>query len=211
MHRPVGLWITLVLGFAGFVALALAYDSEPLASLDEEVVKWVATDLPSWLETLARPFSWLGGWIGLSALGVAVVVVLVRERAWVDVAFFVAAVPGAQIAVALLKSAFERPRPGAGSAVSLPESFAFPSGHAAAGAASLGAMAVVAAERLPSARARAWLWSCVVVGGLAVGLSRIALNVHYVTDVLAGWCFGLAWLAACLLARDALRRRGARV
>jgi undecaprenyl-diphosphatase len=72
-------------------------------------------------------------------------------------------------------------------------------------------MAVLAAERLSSARARAWLWSGVVVVGLAVGLSRIALNVHFVTDVLAGWCFGLAWLAACLLARDALRRRSERV
>ena len=58
-------------------------------------------------------------------------------------------------------------------------------------------------ERLQSRRARAWVWAGTIVLGMAVGLSRIALNVHYVTDVLAGWCFGLAWLAACLLARDA--------
>lgn len=205
--RRRALWALLVAGLAAFVALALGYEDDPLAALDDDVADWVAADLPSWLEALARPFSWLGGWIGISALGVAVVVVLVRERAWLDVAFFVAAVPGSQIAVALLKGAFERSRPDAGSAVPLPESFAFPSGHAAAGAAGLGAMAVLVAERLPSATARAWLWSCVVIGGLGVGLSRIALNVHYVTDVLAGWCFGLAWLAACLLARDALGRR----
>jgi undecaprenyl-diphosphatase len=89
--------------------------------------------------------------------------------------------------------------------VALPDSAAFPSGHATAGVASLGAVAVLAAERLPSQRARALLWSTFVVLGAAVGVSRIVLNVHFVTDVLAGWSLGLAWLAACLLVRDAAR------
>lgn len=201
------LWTLFLVASAGFVALAVLYDHEPLASVDGDVARWVASDLPGWVEWIARPLSWLGGWIGLTALGVAAAVLLVHERAWLDLAFFAAAYVGSQLVVALLKDWFDRPRPDVGSAVPLPDSAAFPSGHATAGVASLGALAVLAGERLPSRRARAWLWGAVVVLGVAIGLSRIALNVHFVTDVLAGWCLGLAWLAACLLGREALRTR----
>ena len=190
-----------------FTLLAFGYDEDPLAAVDEEVAEWVVEELPMWVEWVARPFSWLGGWIGLTALGGAAVVLLAYERAWLDLGFFLLAFLGSQLVVALLKAWFDRPRPDVGSAVPLPESAAFPSGHATAGVASLGALAVLAAERIPSRRARSWLWAVAVVLGLAVGLSRIALNVHYVTDVLAGWCLGLAWLAACLLVRDAIRSR----
>ena len=207
MRANTGLWLLLVAGLLAFAALAALYDHDPLANMDSDVARWVASDLPGWVEWVARPLSWLGGWIGLTALGVAAAVLLVHERAWLDLAFFAAAYVGSQLVVALLKDWFDRPRPDVGSTVPLPDSAAFPSGHATAGVASLGALAVLAGERLPSRRARAWLWGAVVVLGVAIGLSRIALNVHFVTDVLAGWCLGLAWLAACLLGREALRRR----
>jgi undecaprenyl-diphosphatase len=207
VSRARTLWALLFVGVAGFVALALAYDHEPLSSLDTEVSEWVFTELPEGAEWLARPFSWLGGWIGLTLLGVGAVVVLVVERRPGDLLFFLVTYLGAQLVVALLKEFFGRARPDVGSAVPLPDSLSFPSGHATAGIASLGALAVLAAERVPSERARRRLWAGVIAVGLAVGLSRIALNVHFATDVLAGWCLGLAWLAACLLVRDAILRR----
>ncbi len=200
------LWALLLGGVAGFIVLALAYEHDPLAAVDREVAEWVASSIPAWAEWVARPPSWLGGWIGMVALAIIVLVVLWRERSWIDLAFFAAALVGSQIVVAVLKAWFDRPRPHHGGAVVLPSSGSFPSGHATAGVASLGAAAVLAAERLPSRRARASLWAVVVVVGLTIGLSRIVLNVHYVSDVLAGWCLGLAWLAVCLLARDVLRR-----
>ncbi|HEU0246987.1 MAG TPA: phosphatase PAP2 family protein [Gaiellaceae bacterium] len=203
------LWALLVAGVVGFVVFALTFERDPLAAIDREVAECVATSFPAWAEWLARPPSWLGGWIGITAIGIVLGVVLVRERAWVDFGFLLVTFLGSAIAVALLKAWFDRPRPELGSAVELPSSASFPSGHATAGAASLGAATVLVTERLDSPRARAWVWGAAIGSGLAVGLSRIVLNVHYVTDVLAGWCLGLAWLAACLLARDASRGRGA--
>src|SRR5262245_6850255 len=198
----------LVLALACFVALALGYEHEPFTTVDQRTAAWAVEDLPVALEWVARPLSWLGGWIGLTAVGIAAGVLLVRERAWVDLGFFLTAFVGSQLFVLLLKDVFDRPRPVLGSVVELPESAAFPSGHATAGVASLGALVVLASERLPSRRARAWLWSVAVVIGLAIGLSRIALGVHFATDVVAGWCLGVAWLAGCLLLRDLLRERG---
>jgi undecaprenyl-diphosphatase len=197
----------LAIALTGFVLLAIAYDHEPLASFDAHAADWVASSLPRALECAARPFSWVGGWIGITVLTVAAVVLLARERNWLDVVFVLVAVAGSQLAVTVLKAWFDRPRPDAGSAVALPESAAFPSGHAASGAAVFGAFTILLAERLTRSRARTGLWIGAVLVGVTVGLSRIALNVHYVTDVLAGWCFGLAWLAGCLLLRDRIRRR----
>ena len=202
--------LAAAVGLAAFATLAFAYDRAPLSTMDANVAEWVATSLPRGLEVASRPFSWLGGWIGITALTAAAVVLLARERNWIDLAFVLLVVIGSQVAVALLKAWFDRPRPDAGSAVPLPESAAFPSGHATSGIAALGALTILLSERLASRRARSSLWVGAVTVGVAVGLSRIALNVHYVTDVLAGWCFGLAWLAACLLVRDRLRGRAAR-
>jgi undecaprenyl-diphosphatase len=201
----IGLVVLCSAALVGFAALALSYRHEPLASVDRDVARWVADNLPSPVQQLARPFSWIGGWIGVTALAVVATAVLVRGRAWLDLAFVLAALIGSQFLVALFKGAFDRPRPDVGSAVPLPHSASFPSGHATTGIAVFGAATALLSERIQSRRARVWLWSCAVVLGLGIGLSRIALDVHYVTDVLAGWCLGLAWLAGCLLVRDALR------
>ena len=73
----------------------------------------------------------------------------------------------------------------------------FPSGHSLNSAATYGLLAVVAwwTDRL--ALPVRWL---AVVGGVAlpfaIGLSRIALGVHYPSDVLGGWSAGLAFVAS---------------
>jgi undecaprenyl-diphosphatase len=91
------------------------------------------------------------------------------------------------------------------SAIPIPGSPSFPSGHASGSVVTFGVLAALAAERWPARRFV--FWSLAAALALAIGASRVVLDVHYLTDVLAGWCLGLAWLAASMLVRDALRAR----
>jgi undecaprenyl-diphosphatase len=59
----------------------------------------------------------------------------------------------------------------------------------------------------------AWRWVAVgaaVVFVLAIGFARITLGVHYVSDVLAGYVLGAAWVAAMIAAFNAWQRERAR-
>jgi len=110
------------------------------------------------------------------------------QRGEGDRAALIVVALGSQLLANTAKLGYERARPEAGSAIELPSSYSFPSGHATTGVAVFGLLGLVVAAH-----------------GRASG-RRIALNVHYVGDVLAGYCLGLAWLCACLLVDTILRR-----
>ena len=201
--------LLLALGSALLVYAAVAADvvnSGRLSETDIDVATWVAASMPSWAEWLARPFTWLGGALGVTAVVSGVTFRLLARRARVEAALLVVVAVGSQILVFSAKDAYARPRPDLGSAIRLPSSFSFPSGHAATGIAVFGLLGLLAASL---ARTRAQRVVAVGVGftvGALVGASRVVLGVHYVTDVLAGACLGLAWLAACLLVVSRVRR-----
>jgi undecaprenyl-diphosphatase len=93
-----------------------------------------------------------------------------------------------------VKVLVDRPRPTFADPVATARGLSFPSGHAMAVAVNYGALLLV---YLP-ALARRWKRVATIVAMtivVAVGVSRLVLGVHYVTDVLGGWLLGLAWLA----------------
>jgi undecaprenyl-diphosphatase len=199
MHALSRWFAGCALGLAGFGVLAVAYPRDPLRRWDADVARWVATDLPRWVEWLARPFTWIGGGIGLAIVVVVAAAHLMRLRARSDAVFVIVAVVGIQLLVPILKAVFDRPRPDVDPVVRLPSSASFPSGHAAGAVVCFGAVAVVACDA--GLAGRRVLVGGAVVMALAIGLSRVALGVHYVSDVVAGWFLGAAWLAGCVIGR----------
>lgn len=83
------------------------------------------------------------------------------------------------------------------------DGFGFPSGHALGATVVYGALALVYGDSISGRR-------LALAGGLAalVGFSRIALGVHHLTSVLAGFAIGLAYLAAMTKLTDNGRRVG---
>ena len=193
------------LGLAGLAALALAYPHDPVSGWDEATATWVATHMPRALEQSAEQLSRLGGLAGLAAVCAVVCGLLAWRRRWLDGVLVVVSLVGIQLVVVALKGVFERPRPDLDPAIALPASSAFPSGHAAGAVAVLGLLAVVGVEQA-GPRARFATGVGVVALSLAIGASRVVLGVHHPSDVVAGWCLGVAWLIGLVLVRQAFRR-----
>jgi undecaprenyl-diphosphatase len=196
------LLVVAAVGLALFAVLSVAVVRETaLVDLDERISRWIAEKMPAWAEWLALPPTWVGGLVGLTLVSLVAAAALGAGRRW-EAVWIVASVAAVQLLVTIVKTGFDRARPLDGAAIPMPASSSFPSGHAAAGLVAAGAIAALVGTR---ARASV-VWSAAALAALLIGASRIVLNVHFVSDVLAGFALGAACLALLLLVRDAVAR-----
>ncbi|HET7489573.1 MAG TPA: phosphatase PAP2 family protein [Acidimicrobiales bacterium] len=173
------------------------------ASVADHLHAW-AVGSDGWVAAL-RAVTDLGAGLWLAALTAPVVLwLLVRRRP--RSAFFLAATAlGGALLVRVVKEAVGRARPSFPDPVATATGRSFPSGHAMNSIVVYGALLLVL---LPAVRP-AWRVPAIAATGLlvaAIGFTRLALGVHYLSDVLGGWVLGLAWLAACTAASGAWRR-----
>jgi undecaprenyl-diphosphatase len=120
-------------------------------------------------------------------------------------AFVAVTVGGSSLVNLAVKHAVARARPVLDDPVAHANGLSFPSGHAQAAVVGYGTLLLVFWPVLGRVGRRVAAATAVVMV-LAIGFSRVALGVHYVSDVLAGYVLGAAWLAACAAAFDAWRR-----
>jgi membrane-associated phospholipid phosphatase len=200
-----GLALTLALLFTvvgGVLLGLLAYlvrSSSHLIRFDNGVAKWGARHASAVSTHGLNAVTQLGSIytvVGLCVL-LAVVETLRTRSQWI-VPFIIVAVGGEEALTTIVKHVVDRTRPAFNpAAATLGPSF--PSGHAAT-AAVFYATAALLLGRRRGHTARTVLTALAAGIAVAVAASRVLLDVHWLTDVIAGLALGWAWFAVCAIA-----------
>jgi undecaprenyl-diphosphatase len=139
--------------------------------------------------------TWFGSILVLLPAGAALIALFRKALAFSDMILLMGGLLGASLLAHILKILFARPRPTVVTdmMVNMPPDFSFPSAHTAQAAAFFVALGLVASRALPGKPGAAvWLLCGLLI--CSVGLSRIYLKVHYVSDVIAGAALGVVWV-----------------
>ncbi len=186
----------LAVGLFVLVAYTVIVSADPAPTPGDVAAQdFVDSIRTGWLTWLAKAITVLGSpaLVWTLALGCALALAVGRRwwEFWVLVAGMVLIIAG----VHAVKDAVDRPRPGGGLVSASGSSF--PSGHAAYATFWVW-LAVTTVMRLRPGMARR---TGVILAGVGlaalIGLSRVYLGVHYLSDVSAGWALGASGFALC--------------
>lgn len=187
-----------ILAVASFVLISytVLVNGEPGPTPGDTTAIEIAEKLRAeWLTDVAKLFTQLGSTALTGALAFVAAALLIARRRWAEFWVLLGGVVLIFAGVHAIKDIVDRPRP-EGGLIGVSGS-SFPSAHAAYSTFYVW-LAVTIVMRLRPGMARGAL---VVVAGIAltalVGLSRVYLNVHYLSDVSAGWALGAAAFSLC--------------
>lgn len=146
----------------------------------------------------------LGDRLTLTAVGIAVAIALVvRGERWLALGWVVAT-GGNAVVNPILKNVFQRARPLHDHGPDLAIGWSFPSGHASGSVVVYGMLAYVVIRALPAA----WHLPAVLLASamaFTIGCSRVFIQVHFASDVVAGFASGTAWLVLCIGGLELIR------
>ncbi|WP_374970802.1 phosphatase PAP2 family protein [Terrabacter sp. BE26] len=173
-----------------------------ITAVDQPVLNAAVSLRSPGLDSAVTAFTDVGGPVGMPILAlVAVAVITWRRRRWTPFVLTLIAATGSLAMTIVGKNFVDRARPPASLAVPpLESSPSFPSGHTL----NATVLTTIVVYLVLIETTAAWQRALAVTVGtlfvVSMGLSRVFLGHHWLTDVIAGWLIGLAWALAVITA-----------
>jgi len=183
-----------------FGAIAIALKEEAtrwLPAFDQTLAEGLHARMQPGILRLIAAVSHLGDLGSVAAATVVILAVLLLRRHLQLAVCWTITMAGIVPINSGLKAVFQRPRPLNNHGFMVEHGWSFPSGHAFGAMVFYGMLAYVLLRLLPH-RWHRWIIAAAVTMIGVIGLSRIVLQVHYFSDVMAGYVSGLAWLVVCM-------------
>ncbi len=204
------LWLTMIIGGVLVLTMALlgaevysdVVDEEGLASLDIPALEYSQSLRNPEVEAFATAFTNVGGGIGMPILASILTAWLtLLSRTWRPIVLVGGAALVSTTATTLGKRLVGRTRPDHSEAVPPFETTpSFPSGHTLNTTVVIGVLVYIMCLQFQMLWARITAITAGAIFIIAMGLSRVFLGHHWMTDVMAGWFLGLAWVCMVILA-----------
>lgn len=209
LHLSAGVAVLLLAAWMfGAIAHGVVTHAE-ITVLDVRLANWFHARATPALTDALLLVTHVHGVLGLAALTVLLAAYLYAQRATYWLLALGLAVPGGMMLNVMMKQAFQRVRPAFDEPLLSLTTYSFPSGHASSATLFYGMLVAYVAVNSRSWTMRAVTLLAALATVALVGLSRMALGVHYLSDVLAGVAEACAWLAICITSVSSLRRRRA--
>jgi undecaprenyl-diphosphatase len=157
------------------------------------------------LADVARLVTELGGVTMLLAVASYGAAILIVRREYWTAGMLLGITFSGRMLVSLQKDWTARIRPDAQGQLVPVENFAFPSGHAANATIVWLCLALLLPQSERGRQMAVWAAAWIAI---AVGASRVMLGVHWPSDVIGGWAFGLFWTLLWLRLSGRLDREG---
>ncbi len=139
----------------------------------------------------------LNGAMGIVVFSLLMILFLLYKRWYNDLLFYIFSVFGANIAFVAIKMIVQRARPS--SDILAITTHSFPSGHATMATAMSLTVYLILVKRVHSIGLQLVLLTGCIVWPVIIAFSRVYLNVHWLSDVIAGIGLGLFWVTLIVL------------
>ncbi len=164
---------------------------------------------PDWMKDFMRDITALGGLPILTLITLGVIGYLILQKSYRSLWLVLIATVSGFLMSLMLKFYFIRTRPDIVPHLMTETTPSFPSGHSMMSAVVYLTLAALLTRLEVSNKVRMYTISLAILVVFLIGISRVFLGVHYPTDILGGWTFGLGWAMLCWYLARYLQQRGA--